>query len=166
MAFRREPLIGIGGFNLETGRVGSIPLGAEETEVCIRLRQQDPTRRVVFEPKSVVLHTVTPERMTWRYLRRRSFFEGVSKSALSRDLGSGDALSSERSYALGVLPAGAWRELASGRPLGSLAIVLSLAAASVGYAYGSLRGAPKRSTIVAPLTVVPTPAPHQEKSAV
>lgn len=141
MAFRLEPLLKIGGFNLETGRVGSIPLGNEETEVCIRLRQQDATRRIVFEPKSIVRHTVTPERMTWRYLRRRSFFEGVSKSALSRDLGASDALSSERSYAAAVLPAGAFRELRFGRPLGAVAIALSLASAGVGFGYGTIRGA-------------------------
>ena len=166
MAFRRQELLAIGGFNLETGRVGSIPLGAEETEVCIRLRQQDPSRRIIFEPKSIVLHTVTPERMTWRYLRRRSFFEGVSKSALSRDLGSTDALSSEKSYALGVLPAGMWRELTGGRPLSAFAIGLSLAAAGFGYSYGLLRGAPKRNTANLTSGSAVFPEPPQEKSTV
>ena len=141
MAFRLAPLLAIGGFNLETGRVGSIPLGNEETEVCIRLRQQDSARRIIFEPRSLVAHTVTLERMTWRYLRRRSFFEGVSKSALSRDLGAADALSSERSYALGILPAGALREVRIGRPLGAVAIALSFASACAGFVYGTLRGA-------------------------
>lgn len=141
MAFRRAPLVDIGGFNLDTGRVGQIPLGAEETEVCIRLRQADSRARVVFEPLSRVSHRVTPDRVTWRYLRRRSFFEGVSKAALSKLLGASDALSSERSYTMRVLPLGVLRELRQGRPAGAAAIVLSLAAAACGYAYGSLQHA-------------------------
>lgn len=141
MAFRRNDLTVIGGFNLDTGRVGTIPLGAEETEVCIRLRQADPSRRIVFEPKSIVRHRVTPERTTWSYLLRRSFYEGISKAALSRSLGAGDALASERSYTARVLPAGIARQLLTLKPQGAAAIVLSLAAASTGYLYGFLRGA-------------------------
>ncbi|MBC7518331.1 MAG: glycosyltransferase family 2 protein [Microbacteriaceae bacterium] len=141
MAFRRDELNTIGGFNLNTGRVGTIPLGAEETEVCIRLRQADSSRRIIFEPTSRVSHRVTPDRLTWRYLRRRSFFEGISKAALSHSLGASDALSSERSYSTRVLPRGALREIIQGRPLGAAAIGLSLLAASCGYLYGLTRGA-------------------------
>ncbi|MBC7725643.1 MAG: glycosyltransferase family 2 protein [Burkholderiaceae bacterium] len=154
MAFIRSPLVDIGGFNLDTGRVGQIPLGAEETEVCIRLRQANPATRIVFEPLSTVSHRVTPDRMTWRYLRRRSFFEGVSKAALSRSLGRGDALESESAYARRILPAGVIRELRQGRPLGAAAIVLSLGAAAAGLAYGTLLrasvAAPARTKMVAP----------------
>jgi GT2 family glycosyltransferase len=138
MLFRRERLLAVGGFNLNTGRIGSIPLGGEETELCIKLRQADPSARILFQPLSIVNHRVSADRTTWRYLSRRSFFEGVSKSALSRDLGS-DALSSERSYTTRVLPIGAIRQLAGGRPLGAAAIVLSLGAAAAGFVYGSLK---------------------------
>ena len=152
MAFRRRALEGIGGFNLDTGRVGQIPLGAEETEVCIRLRQADARARVVFEPLSRVSHRVTPDRTTWRYLRRRCFFEGVSKAALSLSLGSGDALSSERSYTARVLPLGILRELRHGRVAGVLAIMLAVAAAATGYAYGSLRQASINSPAPVPVS--------------
>jgi hypothetical protein len=83
-----------------------------------------------------VHHRVTPDRLTWRYLRRRSFFEGVSKAALSKRLGPHDALSSERGYAGRILPSGVWRELSNGRPAAAFAIVLSLASAGFGYLYG------------------------------
>jgi len=147
MAFRRSALMNVGGFNPDTGRVGSIPLGAEETEVCILLRQDRPASRIVFEPRSVVSHTVTRDRVTWSYLRRRSFYEGVSKSALSRSLGASDALASERAYVRRVLPMGAWRELAQGRPGGAAAIALSLLAAGVGYAYGALHHSPGSANV-------------------
>ena len=152
MAFRRRALRDIGGFNPETGRIGRIPLGGEETEVCIRLRQADPRSRVVFEPASAVRHRVTPDRTTWGYLSRRSFYEGVSKSALSKSLGAQDALSTELLYTRQVLPAGVVRELSHLRPAGAFAIVLSVAAVGAGYLYGGLhRRQRNRAALVAPV---------------
>lgn len=159
MVFRRIPLLLIGGFNVNTGRVGQIPLGGEETEACIKLRQAFPASRVMFEPRSVVRHRVTADRTTWRYLRRRSFFEGVSKAALSRNLGQQDALSSERSYVARILPGGVWRELSHGHPLGALAIALSLASAGLGYCYGKCRSQPRISR------VTPHSGPHRDDEA-
>jgi GT2 family glycosyltransferase len=147
MAFRKQPLLDVGGFNSDTGRVGRIPLGGEETEMCIKLRQADPTARIVFEPRSSVSHRVTADRATWKYVARRSFYEGVSKSALSKSLGAQDALSSERSYTTRILPAGVWRELTHGRPAGAAAIVLSLAGAGFGYLYGDLHRRRTRRTL-------------------
>ncbi|WP_349903871.1 glycosyltransferase family 2 protein [Parafrigoribacterium humi] len=147
MLFRREPLLAIGGFNVATGRIGQIPLGGEETEACIKLRQLDPRNKVIFEPRSIVHHRVTPDRTTWRYLRRRCFFEGVSKSALSRDLGRQDALSSERSYAVRILPEAMFRELFHGRFASAYAVVLSLAAAGFGYLYGITRSRSHASVV-------------------
>lgn len=156
MALRREPLLAIGAFNLDAGRVGAHPVGDEETEVCIRLRLADRTRRIVYEPLSKVRHLVTPERATWKYLRSRSFYEGVSKAALSRSVGQADALASEKSYTLKVLPLAVLRELRHGRPSGAFAIVLSLACASSGYLYGSLR----RGTSTAPRNPVAEGVPR------
>ncbi|MCU1404342.1 MAG: glycosyltransferase family 2 protein [Glaciihabitans sp.] len=153
MAIRRDPLREIGGFNLDAGRVGQHPLGAEETEACIKLRAAQNGREVVYEPSSVVRHRVTADRVTWRYIRRRSYFEGISKAALSKTLGSADALSSERSYTSRVLPSAVVREIAHGRLSGAFAILLSLAAAAAGYAYGSVH----RHT---PGTVIPS-AEHE-----
>lgn len=136
MLFRRSALAAIGGFNVNTGRVGQIPLGGEETEACIKLRQRNADCKIVFEPRSIVHHRVTPDRTTWRYLRRRCFYEGVSKSALSRDLGSKSSLSSERSYTARILPRAVVRELSRGNLASAFAIVLSLGSAVCGYVYG------------------------------
>ncbi|ROS61997.1 glycosyl transferase family 2 [Frigoribacterium sp. PhB160] len=144
MAFRREAILSVGGFNPDTGRVGKIPLGCEETELCIRVRQADPTARIVLEPRADVRHHVTPDRVTWAYLRRRGFYEGVSKAALSRQLGSGDALSSESDYLRRVIPAAVVRELrATGRggATRAAALVTVVSATVLGYAVGSLRRA-------------------------
>ncbi|MFT4029243.1 MAG: glycosyltransferase [Protaetiibacter sp.] len=139
MVFRRSVLLELGGFDLDTGRIGRFPLGCEETELCIRVRQADPDARILYEPTSSVRHRVSADRVTWRYLSRRSFYEGVSKAGLARKHGSGDALSSERSYVASVLPRALAREataIGRGGAARGTAIVLSLLAAGAGYVYG------------------------------
>ena len=98
-----------GGFAETLGRVGKTPLGCEETELCIRLTSANPDATMVFEPAARVLHNVSPDRLTWAYLRRRSYAEGISKAAVSRMVGSGPGLSSERTYVARVLPSAAAR---------------------------------------------------------
>jgi GT2 family glycosyltransferase len=124
--------------------VGRVPLGCEETELCIRIGQADPAARIRLEPRAVVNHRVTPDRVTWSYLRRRSYYEGVSKAALSRELGRTDALSTESDYLAHVIPRAILRELRAARSCGvprAAGIVLSVASTVTGYAVGTLRGA-------------------------
>lgn len=145
MAFRREPLMRIGGFNPDTGRVGKLPIGCEETEVCIQLRQDDESRAILYAPEAVVRHHVSADRVRLAYVIHRSWCEGLSKAAISRTVGRREALASESAYAATVLPAAVIRELARG-PRGfaaAAAIVLSVGAAGVGYVRG--RFAPVRS---------------------
>lgn len=138
MAFRRHVLLAQGGFNLDAGRVGRVPLGCEETELCIRVRQADAAARVVYEPRALVHHRVSADRTTWSYLLSRSYHEGISKAALSRRLGRGDALAAETTYTRQVLPRGIRREIASGSPQRAAAILLATFAAGTGYLRGAL----------------------------
>ena len=82
MSVRSEVFQRVGNFDEQVGRIGLIPLGTEETELCIRIAQQIPGARVVFEPRARVHHQVTEARATWAYLRSRSHAEGVSKAAM------------------------------------------------------------------------------------
>jgi hypothetical protein len=136
MLFRRDPVLEVGGFSSDTGRVGAIPLGGEETDLCIRLRRAHPGARIVFEPRSVVHHRVTDDRVTWRYLLRRGFYEGVSKSVLSRRLGAGAALESERTYTTVVLPRAVGRSLLTGRPVAAAGVIATFTVTVAGYVYG------------------------------
>ncbi|WP_205472208.1 glycosyltransferase family 2 protein [Nocardioides sp. SYSU D00038] len=144
MSFRTSVFAEVGGFDETAGRVGTIPLGCEETELCIRLTQRVPGARVVFEPAAVVHHHVTEPRTTWAYLRSRSMGEGLSKAAMARLVGAGDATSTERDYVRRVLTAGVRRELARGLRgraagwRGAAGIVTALAWTSVGYLRGRL----------------------------
>ncbi len=115
MSVRRFLFEEIGGFDEDAGRVGLIPLGAEETEFCIRIAERRPGSRVVFEPGAVVHHRVTPARTAFSYLRSRSHAEGVSKAAMAHQAGGAeDATSEESRYVSKVLTAGLRRELGRG----------------------------------------------------
>lgn len=142
MGFRRTAMQLVGGFSGSVGRVGTHPVGCEETEFSIRLRQLDPTTRIVMIPAAVVRHRVSDDRHTVRYFLSRCYWEGVSKAVVSAAVGSQDALESERAYTTKVLPRAFGRGLADvfrGRPAGvlrSAAIVAGLACTTAGFLRG------------------------------
>ena len=144
MSFRRDVFDRVGGFDENAGRIGLLPLGCEETELCIRLGQQLPGSRIVFEPAAVVNHRVTPARTTWAYLRERAYSEGISKAAISRLVGSGAATETERSYLSRVVPRAVLTEVGGvvrGRSSGIsgvAGIVLAVAATGFGFLRGKL----------------------------
>ena len=148
MAVRRTVFGSVGGFEEALGRTRTgLPLGCEETELCIRARAADPAGRFVYEPEAVCHHRVVPDRATWRYLVRRCFAEGLSKAHLATLAGAAPAMSTERAYALRTLPRGVLRGLAAGLA-GDLsgfgragAIGLGFAVTASGYALGRLRRA-------------------------
>jgi GT2 family glycosyltransferase len=142
MSFRREVFDTVGGFTDGLGRVGSRPLGCEETELGIRLRQWRGDSRLVYEPAAVVHHRVTEDRAAWRYFCSRCFAEGISKAIVSRRVGARDALETERRYVRSVLPRGIVRGLdPRRRPPGitsAAAILVGLLLTAAGYARGRL----------------------------
>ncbi len=144
MCFRRAALESIDGFRDGLGRVGAIPLGCEETELAIRARQAHPGGLLLHVPSAVVDHAVPADRLTWRYFCRRCWAEGISKAAVSAHVGSGEALASERAYALRTLPAALLRGLRDGLrgdsagPQRAAAAVLGLLVAAGGYLRGRM----------------------------
>jgi GT2 family glycosyltransferase len=139
LAFRRQSILDVGGFGHGLGRIGTHPLGCEETELSIKIKQVAPLAKIMYEPQSVVRHRVTPERTNMTYLRRRSYYEGISKAILARRVGQKDSLSSESKYLTQVLPKALIRELAQigrGGGIRATAIVTSVVATVAGYAVG------------------------------
>lgn len=132
----RRSAFAVGGFSESLGRVGTIPLGCEETELFLRVSADQPGARVLFEPAARVRHHVSEDRLTWRYLLRRGFAEGISKAAVSALAGRDRALSSETAYAARVLPRALAREVRRGRPAAAAAVVGCLAATAAGYGRG------------------------------
>jgi GT2 family glycosyltransferase len=145
MSMRRTVFDVAGTFDESIGRIGKLPLGCDETELCIRLAQSIPGARVVYEPRALVHHRVTEPRTTWHYLRTRSYSEGLSKALIGGLVGSAEATAVERRYVSHTLSAAVVRELGRGlRGHGSgwrasAGIVLALTATAWGYAVGRLR---------------------------
>lgn len=145
MSLRAAVFTRVGGFAEDMGRIGKNPLGCEETELCIRARQayvaDGRAPRILFEPRAAVDHRVSDDRVSWRYLLRRGWAEGISKAAVSKVVGTGDSLSTESSYAMKVLPAGVLREARDRNPASAAAIVACFGVTAAGYVRGRLPGA-------------------------
>lgn len=149
MAVRRDALTAVGPFDGGIGRGrGRLPMGNEETDICIRITREIAGARVLYDPGLAVRHEVTAERTTVGYFTRRCYAEGLSKARLSATAGAGAALSSERAYTTGVLPRAVVRELrcaARGEAAGFArlaALVGGFTVTVAGYLHGLLaRGA-------------------------
>lgn len=109
MSFRREILAEAGGFRHELGRVGTIPAGCEETDLCIRIGQRWPDRKIVYDPAAAVDHVVPASRGGLSYFTSRCRGEGRSKAVLAGLVGSQSGLEAERSYVRRTLPLGVLR---------------------------------------------------------
>lgn len=145
MSFRRAMLLEAGPFSHGLGRIGTRPLGGEETELSIRARRTTPGARILYVPAARVHHRVPASRGTMAYYLNRCYSEGLSKAAVASLVGADSALESERSYAVKVLGAGVVRhslDLLRRRdpagPLRAAAIVLGLGATTIGYIEGSV----------------------------
>ncbi len=114
MSFRREALVEIGGFRHELGRIGKIPAGCEETDLCIRIGKRHPEGEILFDPAATVEHFVPAARGRRSYFTSRCRGEGRSKAILAALVGNDAGLSEERSYVRRTLPLGFLRGLGDG----------------------------------------------------
>ncbi|WP_435215159.1 glycosyltransferase [Streptomyces sp. bgisy034] len=145
-SFRRTAFDFAGGFATGIGRDGDrLPLGCEETELCIRLTRARPDTVLLIDDRAVIHHRVPEPREHFRYFRTRTYAEGLSKALVARSVGAGKGLESERRYTTRVLPAGVARGLRDAvlaRPGGAGragAIVAGVLTAAGGYVVGSVR---------------------------
>ncbi|WP_405862301.1 glycosyltransferase family 2 protein [Streptomyces sp. NBC_00090] len=161
MSFRRSELVGAGGFRTDLGRVGTRPLGCEETELCLRIAARRPDAVLLHEPAAAVRHRVPAARATWAYFVARCYAEGLSKAHVARLGSTRAALSSERAYLRSTVPRAFVRALRPGRPGGlrtASALVGGVGVTVAGYVVGRVRRpAPvpggDRSTAAAPAAV-------------
>jgi glycosyltransferase involved in cell wall biosynthesis len=160
MAFRADLFQSLGMFNPAIGRLGSLPLGCEETEFCLRAARALPDARIILTAGAEIDHWVPETRACASYLLRRCYFEGISK-ALVRRLGDARSLETERRYLRKSLPArlrANARCVATGSDvadaLGQLGAVLgAVGAAAGGYLVGVI------AFRLRPPAVVATPRP-------
>ncbi|HXZ76639.1 MAG TPA: glycosyltransferase family 2 protein, partial [Streptosporangiaceae bacterium] len=87
-SFRREVFDTVGGFRSGIGRSASKrPLGCEETELCIRLRQRWPGAVLRFDNRAVIWHKIPAARTRFAYFLSRCYAEGLSKAMVTRSVG-------------------------------------------------------------------------------
>jgi GT2 family glycosyltransferase len=143
MSLRREVFGAVGGFSHDLGRTGTLPLGCEETELCIRAGRHYQDGVILYLPDAVVRHHVGAARGTWRYFLDRCLKEGLSKAAVSRMTGPRLALASERAYLRSTIPRAVGRVLRPGAdryPPSTLpALVLGVVLTALGYLAGRSR---------------------------
>lgn len=136
MSYRRELLDALGGFRLG--------YGCDETDLCIRLGQRWPEKKLLHVPEAKVFHKVPESRTKLRRFVSRCYFEGGSKAVVSRLVGTGSALSTEYRYTRHILPVGVKRGVGEfirdGDTDGlarAAAILAGLASTSAGYVAAS-----------------------------
>ena len=156
MAFRADLFERVGMFNPAIGRLGSLPLGCEETEFCIRAARAIPDARIALVGGAEIDHHVPAARGRVSYLLRRCYFEGISK-ALVRGLGDQRSLDTERAYLRHALPARAKvsvRRALSGHLTEGLgrvgALIGSVGAAAAGYLFGLVAFRVRPPAVVTP----------------
>lgn len=81
IAFRKAPLVSVGGFNERLGRVGGVLLSNEELAVCGLISAAG--LKLLYDPKMIVNHYVHASRMAQGWLRRRVFWQVVSNIVAS-----------------------------------------------------------------------------------
>lgn len=142
MSLRRDALLEVGGFRHELGRIGTIPAGCEETDLCIRVGKRWPEGKILYDPAAAVDHYVPAARGTREYFTSRCRGEGRSKAVLAGLVGSESGLEAERTYTSRTLPLGVLRGIGDAfrGDLSGLsraaAIVTGLFATTAGYLSG------------------------------
>lgn len=134
---RRDAFWSVDGFRSDYGHRGDRVGGGEDSDFCIRALAAHPGSMFLFEPGAVIHHRVPTARLTFGYLLRRCFVEGVVKATIAQGAAP-DALGPEREFAR-TLPAAFFRDLRSGsvRRAGSLAA--ATASVLAGMVWGRVR---------------------------
>lgn len=144
MSFRREVFDEVR-FYSGIGHTATNPLGGSDPDFCIRVTQRFPTKVLLYEPKALVFHHIDEKRTHRSYFRLRCFNEGLSKSVLTRRVGTQAGLSSERRYVVHTLPKAVLQGVADGLHgdlMGfdrSIMIIAGFMITTAGYLIGLLR---------------------------
>jgi glycosyltransferase involved in cell wall biosynthesis len=146
MSFRRELFSELGGFRHGIGRLGTRPVGCEETDFCLRVERARPGGCFIYQPLAIVHHRVPAHRARWRYFLARCYGEGLSKALIVGAAGFRRGLAAERAYTARALTSGFCSAAVAGMTfrdrsgfLRASAIAAGLVAAAAGFCSGHLR---------------------------
>ena len=145
MLVKRSAFEVVDGFREDFGKIGNKSL-PEDTDLCLRIAAVQDDAVWMWDPEKVMQHRVPAGRATFGYLMSRCFLQGWGKAAMAHMDGFDESTSSERKYALRILPAGVGRGLKDAlrgdlAGLGrSGAIVAAFTVTVAGYAWYLLEG--------------------------
>jgi hypothetical protein len=160
MLVKRSVFELVDGFREDFGKIGNRSL-PEDTDLCLRIAAVQDKAVWMWDPEKVMQHRVPDGRATFGYLMSRCFLQGWGKAAMASMDGFGESTSTEKSYAMRILPAGIGRGLrdALRGDLSGLgragAIVAAFSVTVAGYAWYLLespfrsKAAPGRTTTTA-----------------
>ena len=156
MSVRTRLALEVGAFDTAVGRVGTRPVGCEETELSIRLTSKRPGSAIFYVPAAAVDHHVSRDRMRVSYFLRRCWHEGISKATVVRLAGASSGLERERRHVAIVIPMSLLQDLRgfltgdAGGLMRLTATLAGLSSAGAGYLIGCIRLAysrPKTPTV-------------------
>jgi glycosyltransferase involved in cell wall biosynthesis len=84
-SFKKQVFSEVGHFATELGRMGTLLLGNEDTEIQERIHALGGS--VIYAPRAIVHHHVPAVRMTKRYFYRRAYGTGRSEAILAAQRG-------------------------------------------------------------------------------
>ncbi|UCE75063.1 MAG: glycosyltransferase family 2 protein [Methanomassiliicoccales archaeon] len=84
ISFKKRIFNDVGLFDSTFGRVDKKNTTAEETELCVRIRERYPICKIIFEPKAIIYHRVYKSRLSLKYILKRGFGEGYSKAKVNK----------------------------------------------------------------------------------
>ncbi len=87
MAFRREVLEELGGFNVKLGRSLKNLMSGEEKDLMYRI--YDRNYKVMYLPQAIVYHSVAPFRTEEKYVKKFGLGVGMSEYVRTKHIGNG-----------------------------------------------------------------------------
>jgi len=111
MLVKRSAFELVDGFREDFGKIGNKSL-PEDTDLCLRIAAVQENSIWMWDPAKVMQHRVPAGRATFKYLMSRCFLQGWGKAAMAHMDGFDESTSSERNYAIRILPVGVGRGLA------------------------------------------------------
>lgn len=98
MSFRKEVFKKVGLFRADIGRFGKRLQGSEEPELTMRIFKNIEQSKIIYDPSAVVHHKIPKQRGSLKYVWVRSFYEGLSKAAITDKSINSEELATESSY--------------------------------------------------------------------
>jgi GT2 family glycosyltransferase len=99
MAFKHSLFEEVGYFSTSVGRIGNKLLGHDDTEFGIRATSKLRGQKITYDPEALVYHKVSENRVSLRYVLKRSYAEGFSKAFVSHNNAANkSALNTEKEY--------------------------------------------------------------------